>query len=185
MKKIANKGFTLIELLVVVAIIAILALVVLLALNPVEMARRSRDSRRLSDMGTLRRAIDLSLADGKSLPGTVAIPYTNDTKDVGDLVANSLTNLVGMDVSKYLSTIPQDPKFTSTTATQVTDGTNCTTTPGQGSVGVGLMYYTFKSNGDTYELNSYMESGDNCQAVANEGGDDVGVYEVGTSLTLL
>lgn len=185
MKKIANKGFTLIELLVVVAIIAILALVVLLALNPVEMARRSRDSRRLSDIGTLRRAIDLSLADGKTLPGSTGTPYTHNTGEAGMLVANSATNLVGMDVSKYLSTIPQDPQFTSTTATQVTNGTTCTTTPGKGSVAAGAMVYTFKSDGDTYELNSYMESGDNCQAVANEGGNAAGLYEVGTSLSLL
>ena len=69
-KKNLNKGFTLIELLVVVAIIAILALLILLALNPVEMQRRSRDSERLSDLGTLRKAIDLTLADGGTLrPG--------------------------------------------------------------------------------------------------------------------
>jgi prepilin-type N-terminal cleavage/methylation domain-containing protein len=67
MKKRLQQGFTLIELLVVVAIIAILALVVMLALNPVEMQRRSRDSRRLSDIGTVRRALDLALVDGATL----------------------------------------------------------------------------------------------------------------------
>ena len=181
MKKAINKGFTLIELLVVVAIIAILALVVLLALNPVELARRSRDSRRLSDMSTLRKAIDLSLADGKTLS-----VYTNTTAAAGALDSTSLTNLVGMDISKYLSTIPQDPMFNAAAATLVTDGTLCTTaTPGTASILAGSMVYTFESDGSTYELNSYLESKDNCAAAANDGGNAGGVYELGTSPGLI
>ncbi|MGD8744394.1 MAG: prepilin-type N-terminal cleavage/methylation domain-containing protein, partial [Candidatus Woesebacteria bacterium] len=101
-KKANEKGFTLIELLVVVAIIAILALIVLLALNPVEMARRSRDSRRMSDLGTVRRAIDLALADDEALTavGPVAI---NTSTDVTNFDGG------GLDISKYLSVVPQDP----------------------------------------------------------------------------
>jgi prepilin-type N-terminal cleavage/methylation domain-containing protein len=56
-------GFTLIELLIVIAIVAILATVVLIALNPVELLRQSRDSGRLSDMATLRSAIQTYQAD--------------------------------------------------------------------------------------------------------------------------
>lgn len=63
MIKAQTKGFTLIELLVVIAIVAILSVVVILALNPAELLRQSRDSNRLSDLGTLRSAISLYLAD--------------------------------------------------------------------------------------------------------------------------
>ena len=184
MKKIKkNEGFTLIELLVVVAIIAILALVVLLALNPVELARRSRDSRRLSDLSTLRKAIDLSLADGKTLQ--VVSKTTSGGGSV--LTASDATNnLVGMDISKYISTIPQDPSYLSTTATQVTAGTSCTAaTPGTESKAVGAMVYSFKSDGNTYELNSFLESNNNCQTVANDGGNAADVYELGTSAGLV
>ncbi len=62
-KKGTKKGFTLIELLVVIAIIAILSVVVVLTLNPAEMLRRSRDSSRVSDLGIMKTAISLYLAD--------------------------------------------------------------------------------------------------------------------------
>jgi len=148
----SQKGFTLIELLVVVAIIAILALIVLLALNPVEMARRSRDSRRLSDLGTLRRAIDLSLADGEALP--IIADMTVDTNV-------DVTNFGGsMDIGKYLSVAPQDP---------VNDGSGDliqTTTgvcpDGKAQVAKNAMNYKFNSNGDVYVLSTRLESTDNC-----------------------
>ena len=176
MKK-TQKAFTLIELLVVVAIIAILALIVMLALNPVEMARRSRDSRRLSDMATLRKAIDLSLADGAVLPAA----GSRSTSGGGTKLdcTDATNNLVGMDICKYLSTIPQDPRATAAEATKVADG-DCTTTTG--SVAAGSMIYTFITDGDTYEVNSYMESMDNCKVLSGDGGSNDDIYELGTKI---
>lgn len=58
-----KKGFTLIELLVVMAIVAILSVVVILTLNPAELLKQARDSNRFSDLGTLKSAISLYLAD--------------------------------------------------------------------------------------------------------------------------
>jgi len=76
MKKKQQKGFTLIELLVVIAIIAILSIVVVLTLNPAEMLRRSRDSNRTSDLGVIKTAISLYLADVSSTAmGTSTICY--------------------------------------------------------------------------------------------------------------
>ena len=166
-----NSGFTLIELLVVVAIIAILALIALLAINPVEMARRSRDSRRLSDLGTLRRAIDLSLADNKTLPTTV-----------GDVSLTSMdaTNLggTGLDISKYLSVVTQDPQYKSGDASviQTTDGT-CPS--GVGSTQKQNMVYTFNSDGSGYVLSGRLESTDNCGVPSGDGGNDNDKYELG------
>lgn len=182
--KNVQKGFTLVELLVVVAIIAILALVVMLALNPVEMQRRSRDSRRLSDLGTVRRALDLALVDGASLKGTSTSHYTKTTAVSGALDASSLDNLVGVDISKYLATIPQDPQYKAVAETiKVTAGvcgTTSTTTQARSA-----MVYTFTSDGDTYELNAYLESDDNCAATGEDGGNDATKHEIGTSLTLM
>jgi prepilin-type N-terminal cleavage/methylation domain-containing protein len=42
----SSGGFTLLELLVVMAVIGILATVLVLAINPVEIGRRSRDSKK-------------------------------------------------------------------------------------------------------------------------------------------
>jgi prepilin-type N-terminal cleavage/methylation domain-containing protein len=58
-----NKGFTLIELLVVIAIIAILMVTVVITLNPGQLMAQSRDSNRLSDLSTLKTALNLYLAD--------------------------------------------------------------------------------------------------------------------------
>ena len=52
-----NKGFTLIELLVVIAIIGILSSVVLASLNSAR--QKSRDARRVADIGQLRLALEL------------------------------------------------------------------------------------------------------------------------------
>lgn len=172
MKNIAKKGFTLIELLVVVAIIAILALVVLLALNPVEMARRSRDSRRLSDMATIRKAIDLSLADGKTLTTTGGSFITlNNTTDVTDMDGG------GLDVSKYLSTFPLDPvnNGTGDSTQAVVGGAPCTA----GTSAKNAMNYAYKSDGSVYVLHVRMESLDNCAAVWNDGNQN-NFYELGT-----
>lgn len=171
MKKVMKKGFTLIELLVVVAIIAILALVVLLALNPVEMARRSRDSRRLSDMSTIRKAIDLSLADGKTLTDTTTWLNLNSGTAV-----TSIDGL-GLDVSKYLSVMSIDPVNNGTAdTTQTVVGANpCTPTP----LAKNTMNYQYRSDGDVYELRVHLESLDNCNAVMNDGNAD-SYYEIGT-----
>lgn len=180
MNKKSQKGFTLIELLVVVAIIAILALIALLAINPVEMARRSRDSRRMSDLGTLRRAIDLSLADGETLPGDPAAVFTRTTAGGGAVLssADATNNLVGMDISKYLSTIPQDPSYVSGDATTI-QTTNGTCPNGTASIAKSAMVYTFASDGSGYVLSGRLESTDNCGVPSGDGGNDADLYEMG------
>jgi type IV pilus assembly protein PilA len=172
MKKITNKGFTLIELLVVVAIIAILALVVLLALNPVEMARRSRDSRRLSDITTIRKGIDLALADGQTLTTTGANwikfqPSTVITKIDGG----------SLDVSKYLSSMPLDPVNNGKADTIQTVTQTCVA---DNTVKKSDMYYEYKSDGSVYVLRDKLESLDNCEPVKNMPTAD-GYYRVGTA----
>ncbi len=171
------KGFTLIELLVVIAILSILATLVVLAINPAEAQRKSRDTTRLSDMATLRKAIDLAVAEGGALSGTIAVPFTGTS--AGSRDTTSASNYLGMDVSKYLSVLPIDPRQTAAVATTLSDGTT--------QIAAGDMVYSFKSNGSTYELNSYLESTANAAVAQNDGGTSATVYEVGTNpgLTLI
>lgn len=175
MKKILNKGFTLIELLVVIAILGILATLIVLAINPAEIQKKGRDATRLSDLATIRKAIDLSIADGKTIPGTVAVPFTGVS--TGTRTASDVTNYIGMDVSKYLSVLPVDPRQTATDATLLSDGTT--------SIAAGGMIYSFISNGKTYEVNAYLESTDNAPVASNDGGTSATVYEIGTNPGLL
>lgn len=177
MKNKTMKGFTLIELLVVIAILSILATLVVLAINPAEAQRKSRDATRLSDLATIRKAIDLSIAEGGVLPGTIAIPFSGTS--AGSRDASSTSNYAGMDLSKYLSVLPIDPRQSATVVTNLSDGTT--------QIAAGGMVYRFTSNGATYEINAYLESTANVAVAQNDGGTSATVYEVGTNpgLTLI
>lgn len=171
MKNNITKGFTLIELLVVIAILSILATLVVLAINPAEAQRKSRDATRLSDLATVRKSIDLAIADGVDLPGTVAVPFTGSS--AGSRDASSANNYLGMDISKYLSVLPIDPRQNATAVTTLSDGST--------QIAAGAMVYSFKSNGKTYELNAYLESTDNTAVASSDGGTSATTYEIGTN----
>lgn len=177
MKNSIKKGFTLIELLVVIAILSILATLIVLAINPAETQRKGRDATRLSDLATIRKAIDLSIAENGVLPGTVATPFSGVSSGSRD--TTSASNYIGMDVSKFLSVLPMDPRQSATVATTISDGTT--------QIAAGGMVYSFKSNGKTYELNAYLESTDNAPVGQNDGGTSATIYEIGTNpgLTLI
>ncbi|MBI4094803.1 MAG: prepilin-type N-terminal cleavage/methylation domain-containing protein [Candidatus Liptonbacteria bacterium] len=61
-----KRGFTLIELLVVMGIIAIISAVVVVVINPIEILREGRDARRIAEVGTLNRAINLYLVQNSN-----------------------------------------------------------------------------------------------------------------------
>jgi len=58
-----NKGFTLLELLIVVGIIAITSVATVLLLNPAESLKKTRDTQRISDLTTLKKAIAIYLTN--------------------------------------------------------------------------------------------------------------------------
>ena len=160
-----RKGFTLIELLVVIAILAVLAVAVTLILNPAELVRQGRDSTRLSDIGTVHRAIGLYFADQQELTFTASTtctaasttycPTTGITACSSTYVNASTTvdaggwvniDFTGMTTGAPLARLPIDP------------------------VNKAPNFYVFASQtNETYEIDANMES----TRYANEGGDDV------------
>lgn len=68
--KNSKKGFTLIELLVVIAIIGILSSVVLASLSTAR--AKSRDAKRVSDVGQVQLALELFFDANQSYPTTTA-----------------------------------------------------------------------------------------------------------------
>ena len=168
-----RKGVTLIELLVVITIIAILAAVVMLALNPAELARKGRDSTRLSDMENLRKTFDIIIAQGgqgsTTEPNTGGLTRRSDTSGTAaqrracTLTTNSWLD-GGFDYCDYLPVLPVDPK---------NDNTN---------------HYEFRAQASGYEIRCTFESSANqtkYYPYSADGGDDAGWYEVGTDLTIL
>jgi prepilin-type N-terminal cleavage/methylation domain-containing protein len=168
-----RSAFTLIELLVVIAIIAILAVVVVLTLNPAQLLAQSRDSNRLSDLSTMADAINvyntdqsgalsyslgtasttyISVADSSatSTTGTncsaMGLPATSTGWTDHCAASNTLRlangqgwipiNFSNISSGVPLSVIPIDP-------------TNTTSS---------FYYYTYLTNGSTYELTIPLES---------------------------
>jgi len=170
---IKNKsGFTLVELLVVIAIIAILAAVVVLIINPLELTRRGRDAARLSDLANLQIAINVAVQESSG-SGAVAI------------------------LCKVLGTYPCYGSSNIGTNTRVPDGNGWVKTDlsTQKSVSVPTLpadpinsttyHYTYCAAGDSWEIDTVLESSQQSPKMLSDGGNDPAVYEVGSNLSLI
>lgn len=83
--KNTKKGFTLIELLVVIAIIGILSSVVLASLSTAR--QKSRDAKRISDVGQIQLALELFFDASQSYPSTTPGAYVGTDAAVQQLTA--------------------------------------------------------------------------------------------------
>lgn len=175
----SRSGFTLIELLVVIAIIAVLGVLTVLAINPAELQRKSRDTRRLLDLATLRRAIDLTLAEGGGpLQGSSIVGFFADSS--GTRESSTSANFVGLNVAKYLAVLPDDPQHLAGSQELVTIADGVT------QISRDNMRYFFASDGTRYELNAYLEAAENNSKALNtsDGGDSNIRYEIGSKAGL-
>lgn len=71
-----SNGFTLIELLVVIAIIGVLAAVVLVNMGSARL--KSRDARRLTDIGQIKSGLDIYYTTGAGYPDTASWDAAQD-----------------------------------------------------------------------------------------------------------
>lgn len=177
-----TKGFTLIELLVVIAILAVLMSVVVITINPAEMLKKSRDSRRVSDLDALRTALNLYLSEDKDFtsldnnkaylslsgsPCAVASYGGKATQCVADprKVDGSgwiPLNFTSLSIRSPLSSLPVDP-------------TNSNSY---------FYAFTVSSTKTMYELNAKLEANSNSGLMSSDGGNSATVYEIGSDLTL-
>ena len=103
--KRVEKGFTLLEILLVIAAIGILAAIVLVAINPTKQLAQVRNTKRVSDINSLYKAIEQRTIDiGGAYPGDIGI-----YKDICPIGVN--TNCVDLSglVTTYIAAIPLDP----------------------------------------------------------------------------
>jgi type II secretion system protein G len=91
-----SKGFTLIELLVVIAIIGILSSVVLASLSTAR--AKSRDARRISDIGQIQLALELYYDASSTYPTAATVNAISAQPTALNVLA-----------SNYIPKVPTDP----------------------------------------------------------------------------
>ncbi len=83
-----KRGFTLIELLVVIAIIGILSSVILVSLATAR--SKSRDAKRVAEIGQIRKALELYYDSNQTYPSTTPTGYVGDDAAIQLLTATGL-----------------------------------------------------------------------------------------------
>jgi type IV pilus assembly protein PilA len=119
-----QKGFTLLEILLVIALIAILAGIVIVAINPAKQTSDARNTQRLVDVNTILNAVYQYSIDNS---GVMPTGILSDTACPGSgnneicKTGTTCTGLVDLSVltnnSKYIVSIPFDPKNSTTNGT--------------------------------------------------------------------
>ena len=175
MRASSRFAFTLIELLVVIAIIAILAVVVVLTLNPAELLRQSRDSTRVSDIDTMTHAISLYQTDQAGTKGyfmgnasSVYISLPDPTISGNTTSTCAYWNLPALPTGagySYQCSSPQSYRSTNGSGwlpvnlSSISAGNPLGSLPAdptnQSSTG---LYYTYATDGTSYEVTSLFES---------------------------
>jgi prepilin-type N-terminal cleavage/methylation domain-containing protein len=200
-KKI-NKGFTLIELLVVIAIIAILMVTVVITLNPGQLMAQARDSNRLSDLSTLKTAINLYLADVSTTtpignPGTcyMATSSNGGTAPTGNWCvawfgSSATTSVIGSRAISNNGWLPINFSLISSGAPFSQLPIDPVDSYGVGtSTSTSLMYTYAVSSTSIFKLDAHMEStkfkqGGSNDVCSNDGGIDPYSYETGPGVGL-
>jgi prepilin-type N-terminal cleavage/methylation domain-containing protein len=192
-----RRAFTLIELLVVIAIIAILSIVVVLTINPAEMLRQSRDSQRISDLSTLKSAINLYIVDASnpnlaSSSAGYGSCYLSTIGGVGTTTAKCgvFVNTYALNVSTTATLLRKNDStgWVPIPFSQISLGTPIASLPIDPVNNITYYYsYAATSSGGTYyfEIPAFMESkkygpGGSNDVVTNDGGSSATAYEVGS-----
>lgn len=175
MKKTKNikNGFTLTELLVVIAIMVVLGAVIYLFIDPMELTRKNRDYTRISDLTSLNNAIntitnEASASGSQILCTETTAPCTGTSNTPGSGTRKTDgTGWVKVNFGAYkgvsLPVLPVDPVNNET------------------------YHYTYTTNnsGDKWEINTIFESQKFQSNMANDGGDNDNIYEVGSDFTII
>ncbi len=180
-----SKGFTLIELLIVIAIVAVLAVAVVLVLNPAELIKQGRDSTRISDFGVVNSAVAYVMSvsstpaifdaqsrctlTGGGNPCSAYCPFTTDGTCVGFADATVARNINGTGwIGIKLDGVTPGPPLANLPIDPVNSGTST------------AYYFSGDASLLTFEIDGTLESTKFLPMAVNDGGNNTGLYEVGT-----
>ena len=186
MKSNNTKGFTLIELLVVIAIVAILAVVVILTLNPAELLRQARDSNRLSDLGTMKSAISMTLADVTSPTIVRNASYSFCYESASSTTIGANCGFTGTyTATTSTSTAVDGTGWLPVVFTAISSGAPIGNLP-LDPVNSGDNVYTYVASSTlVFEINARLESTKyttaGTGAESTDGGNNSSAYETGTA----
>ncbi len=151
--------------MVAVAIMSLLVITITAIIDPVEMLKRGRDERRVSDLTIIDNALAGYLVDHEALPDLATsaqdpILRRSDQLPAGNLALDSAASgWIDSDLSSYLPRMPIDP---------INDST---------------FHYEYSNNISTYELRALLEY--DTVTMENDKGDDATYFELGNNLSLL
>lgn len=93
-----QRGFTIVELLIVIVVIGILAAITIVAYNGVQ--ARARDNTRMSDLSTIRKALEMYKSENGQYPEENAASWEYSTTDPQNFLSA---------LKPYISKVPVDP----------------------------------------------------------------------------
>lgn len=155
-------GFTVLELLVVIAIIAVIASIAFAGMNSAR--QKARDTRRVSDLGEIRKAIEMYVIANGRLPGSFGPGNCNGA---GGCNSTEVQPWIPGLTDEYIAEVSADPLNS-----------------------VAYRYRYRSSGADEYELDASLESdyhfGENDGGNRNICPSSTNCrYEIGTDLTRL
>jgi prepilin-type N-terminal cleavage/methylation domain-containing protein len=183
-----QRGFTLIELLVVIAIVAVLAVTVILTLNPAQLLKQARDSTRSSDLATLKSAISVYLADypSASLATSSSNCYVHVSSSLAACNTGGRFSTAGTVISTS-SLAVNGTGWIPVNFNAISSGSPVSVLPDD-PVNNATNFYAYRADTTnlTFELNAKMESakfisGGPNDMETNDGGNNTGLYEVGSA----